>query len=144
KAPYSCDMCKLHLGPILELQKNFRLCSIVEAFQANTCEEQEDKGSAEEKEAVLCDFCLGLPLPAVKTCLICDASLCQSHLDKHNAKASHVLVEVGTAMSEERRCLEHGRLLESFCQDEEQQNVCVLCSIAGCHKCHTIITMKEA
>uniref|UniRef100_A0A8C0BLJ2 RING-type domain-containing protein n=1 Tax=Buteo japonicus TaxID=224669 RepID=A0A8C0BLJ2_9AVES len=25
KTPYSCPMCKLQLGPILELQKNFQL-----------------------------------------------------------------------------------------------------------------------
>ncbi|KFQ69264.1 E3 ubiquitin/ISG15 ligase TRIM25, partial [Phaethon lepturus] len=148
KAPYSCPMCKLQLGPILELQKNFQLCSIVEAFLATTSKEQQGKGPAEGKtEVVPCDFCLDWSQPAVKTCLFCDASLCQAHLNKHNAKASqkdHILVEVGAGgMAEERRCLEHGRLLECYCQDEGQY-ICVLCSIAGCHKGHRIITLKEA
>lgn len=148
KAPYSCPMCKLQLGPILELQKNFQLCSIVEAFLATTSKGQQGEGSAEgKKEVVPCDFCLDKSWPAVKTCLICDASLCQAHLNKHNAKASqqdHVLVEVGASgVAEERRCLEHGRLLECYCQDEGQC-ICVLCSIAGCHKGHSIITLKEA
>ncbi|XP_050761509.1 E3 ubiquitin/ISG15 ligase TRIM25-like isoform X2 [Gymnogyps californianus] len=148
KAPYSCPMCKLQLGPILELQKNFQLCSIVEAFLATTSKGQQGKGPAEgKKEVVPCDFCLDRSQPAVKTCLICDASLCQAHLNKHNAKASqqdHVLVEVGAGgVVEERRCLEHGRLLECYCQDEGQC-ICVLCSIAGCHKGHSIITLKEA
>ncbi|XP_009316764.1 PREDICTED: E3 ubiquitin/ISG15 ligase TRIM25-like isoform X1 [Pygoscelis adeliae] len=148
KAPYSCPMCKLQLGPILELQKNFQLCSIVEAFLATTSKGQQGKGSAEEKkELVPCDFCLDWSQPAVKTCLICDASLCQAHLNKHNAKASqqdHILVEVGAgSVAEERRCLEHGRLLECYCQDEGQY-ICMLCSIAGCHKGHSIITLKEA
>ncbi|KAM6196174.1 E3 ubiquitin/ISG15 ligase TRIM25-like [Sarcoramphus papa] len=148
KAPYSCPMCKLQLGPILELQKNFQLCSIVEAFLATTSKGQQGEGSAEgKKEVVPCDFCLDRSQPAVKTCLICDASLCQAHLNKHNAKASqqdHVLVEVGAGgVAEERRCLEHGRLLECYCQDEGQC-ICVLCSIAGCHKGHSIITLKEA
>ncbi|KFU92877.1 Tripartite motif-containing protein 29, partial [Chaetura pelagica] len=140
---YSCPLCKLYLGPVLELQKNFQLCSIVETFQATTSKEQHGKGSAEEKDVLLCDFCLGLPQPAVKTCLTCDASLCQGHLDKHNTKASHILVEVGAGAAEERRCLEHGRLLECYCQDEEQC-ICMLCSIAGCHRGHSIITLKEA
>ncbi|XP_076206345.1 E3 ubiquitin/ISG15 ligase TRIM25-like isoform X1 [Aptenodytes patagonicus] len=148
KAPYSCPMCKLQLGPILELQKNFQLCSIVEAFLATTSKGQQGKGSAEEKkELVPCDFCLDWSQPAVKTCLICDASLCQAHLNKHNSKASqrdHILVEVGAgSVAEERRCLEHGRLLECYCQDEGQY-ICMLCSIAGCHKGHSIITLKEA
>ncbi|XP_054697392.1 E3 ubiquitin/ISG15 ligase TRIM25-like isoform X2 [Grus americana] len=148
KAPYTCPMCKFHLGPILELQKNFQLCSIVEAFLATTSKGQQDQGSAEgKKEMVPCDFCLDWSQPAVKTCLICDASLCQAHLNKHNAKASqqdHVLVEVGAgSTAEERRCLEHSRLLECYCQDDGQY-ICVLCSIAGRHKGHSIITLKEA
>ncbi|XP_074740269.1 putative E3 ubiquitin-protein ligase MID2 isoform X2 [Strix uralensis] len=148
KAPYSCPMCKLQLGPILELQKNFQLCSIVEAFLATTSKEEQSEGSAErKKEVVPCDFCLERSQPAVKICLMCDAFLCQAHLDKHNAKASqqdHVLVEVGAGGGAvERRCLEHGRLLECYCQDEGQY-ICVLCSIAGSHKGHSIVTLKEA
>ncbi|KGL90886.1 E3 ubiquitin/ISG15 ligase TRIM25, partial [Charadrius vociferus] len=147
KAPYSCPMCKLQLGPILELQKNFQLCSIVEVFLATSSKQQQSKGSAErKKEAVPCDFCLDWPQPAVKTCLICDASFCQAHLNKHNAKASqqdHILVEVGAGSAvEDRRCPEHGRLLECYCQDEGQY-VCMLCSVAGCHKGHSIVTLKE-
>ncbi|KFP85145.1 Tripartite motif-containing protein 29, partial [Apaloderma vittatum] len=145
---YCCPMCKLQLGPILELQKNFQLCSIVEAFQATASQGQQGKGSAEEKkEVVPCDFCLDLSQPAVKTCLVCDASLCQAHLNKHNAKASqqdHVLVEVGAGGAvEERRCREHGRVLECYCQDEGKC-ICTLCSIAGSHKGHNVITLKEA
>ncbi|KFQ18331.1 E3 ubiquitin/ISG15 ligase TRIM25, partial [Merops nubicus] len=148
KAPYSCPVCKLQLGPILELQKNFQLCSIVEAFMATASKGQQDEGTAKEKkEVVPCDFCLHPSQPAVKTCLICDASLCPAHLHKHNAKASqqdHVLVEVGAGgVVVERKCQEHGKLLECYCQDEGLY-ICVLCSIAGRHKGHSIITLKEA
>ncbi|XP_031453929.1 E3 ubiquitin/ISG15 ligase TRIM25-like isoform X2 [Phasianus colchicus] len=146
KAPYSCPLCRVELGPIVELQNNFHLCSIVETYVAH--KGKQDEGFATEKgEAVPCDFCLDKPQPAVKTCLMCDASLCQAHLDKHSARASHrdhVLVEVGTGGSmEERRCQEHGKVLEYFCQDE-RLFICVLCSIAGCHKGHKILTLKEA
>ncbi|KFP88478.1 E3 ubiquitin/ISG15 ligase TRIM25, partial [Acanthisitta chloris] len=148
KAPYSCPMCKLHLGPILELQKNFQLCSIVETFLSTTSKGQQGEGSKEAKtEEVPCDYCLDGSQPAVKTCLGCNASLCQAHLSKHNAKASqqdHVLVEVGTGgAAEERRCPEHGRLLECYCRDEGQ-NICTLCFITGSHKGHNIITVREA
>ncbi|POI30469.1 hypothetical protein CIB84_005781 [Bambusicola thoracicus] len=146
KASYSCPLCRVELGPILELQNNFHLCNIVETYLAN--KGNKDKGfAAEKEEAVPCDFCLDKPQPAVKMCLICDASLCQAHLDKHSARASqkdHVLVEVGTGGStEERRCQEHGKAFEYFCQDE-RLFICVLCSIAGCHKGHKILTLKEA
>ncbi|XP_074912607.1 E3 ubiquitin/ISG15 ligase TRIM25-like isoform X2 [Buteo buteo] len=155
KTPYSCPMCKLQLGPILELQKNFQLCSIVEAFLASTSKGQQAEGSAarkeeeekEEKKVVPCDFCLDRFQPATMMCLNCDASLCQAHLNKHNAKASqqhHMFIEVGAGdAAEGRRCPEHGRLLECYCQDEGQ-HICTLCSIVGCHKGHSIITLKEA
>ncbi|XP_064017866.1 E3 ubiquitin/ISG15 ligase TRIM25-like isoform X2 [Pogoniulus pusillus] len=116
-APYSCPMCKIQLGPILELQKNYQLCSIVETFLATNSKGQQEDGSKE------------------------------AHLNKHNAKASqqdHILVEVGTgSMADERRCQEHGKLLECYCQDDGLY-ICVLCSIAGKHKGHNIITVKEA
>ncbi|XP_061858904.1 E3 ubiquitin/ISG15 ligase TRIM25 isoform X2 [Colius striatus] len=148
KTPYFCPMCKLQLGPVLELQKNFKLCSIVEAFLATTSKGQQGEGSAEgKKEVVPCDYCLDQSQPAVKTCLNCNASLCEAHLSKHNAKApqqDHVLVEVGSGRSAEGRwCQEHSRPLECYCQNEEQF-ICMLCSIAGCHKGHDIITLKEA
>uniref|UniRef100_A0A8B9F8L7 Sulfate transporter n=1 Tax=Amazona collaria TaxID=241587 RepID=A0A8B9F8L7_9PSIT len=146
KAPYSCPICKHQLGPILELQKNFQLSSIVEMFMATSKGQQGLSSAEEKKEVVPCDFCLGPLEPAVQTCLACDVSLCQAHLTKHNTKASnkdHVLVEVGAGAVEERRCQEHGRLLELYCQDEAQC-ICVLCSIAACHKGHSIITLKEA
>ncbi|XP_065705494.1 E3 ubiquitin/ISG15 ligase TRIM25-like [Patagioenas fasciata] len=148
KGTYSCPMCNAQLDPTLELQKNFQLCNIVKVFQPTASEGQQDEGSAEGKEEVVpCDYCLDQSQPAVKTCLSCDASLCQAHLNKHNAKASqqdHILVGVGAGGgAAERRCPEHGKLLECFCQYEEQ-HICVLCSIAGRHKGHSIVTLKEA
>ncbi|OXB80949.1 UNVERIFIED_CONTAM: hypothetical protein H355_006032, partial [Colinus virginianus] len=144
-ASYSCPLCRVELGPILELHENFHLCSIVEMYLSN--KEKQDEGSALEKDAVPCDLCLDKPQAAVKMCLVCDASLCQAHLDKHSARASqrdHILVEVGKSGSmEERRCQEHGKVLEYFCQDEGLF-ICVLCSITGSHKGHEILTLKEA
>ncbi|KGL76154.1 E3 ubiquitin/ISG15 ligase TRIM25, partial [Tinamus guttatus] len=147
KAPYSCPMCKVQLGPILELQRNFQLCSIVETFLATTFKKKEGKRSPEEEEEVVpCDFCLDQPQTAVKTCLTCDSSLCQAHLNKHEAKASqkhHVLVEAGAGRSaEERMCQEHSRVLECFCEDDGAF-ICLLCSIESSHRGHHVITFKE-
>ncbi|KFV70536.1 Tripartite motif-containing protein 29, partial [Dryobates pubescens] len=143
----SCPMCKMQLGPNVEVQNNFQLRSIVETFLAANSKGQQEDGSEERKKAmVLCDFCLDESEPAVKTCLMCDASLCQAHLSKHNATASqqdHVLVEVGTGGVAERRCQEHGKLLECYCRNERLY-ICLLCCIVGQHKGHDIITLKEA
>lgn len=152
RGPSACPTCRAHLGPTVEPQNNFNLSNIVEAFQATTSKGQqagrksfEQEEGAEQGEAgvVPCEHCLDGPQPALKTCLVCEASLCQAHLSKHNAKGfhqEHVLVEVGAG--EERRCGDHGKLLECYCLKEEEC-ICILCSIAGTHKGHEVITMKE-
>ncbi|XP_053846787.1 E3 ubiquitin-protein ligase Midline-1-like isoform X1 [Vidua macroura] len=150
----TCPACMADLGVTLELQSNFKLGNIVEAFKATTSKGQQarreslqqDEGAEKEKtDVVPCEQCLDGPQPAVKTCLICEASLCQAHLSKHNARdfhQEHILVEVGTGKAEERRCRDHGKLLECYCLREERC-ICVLCSVAGDHKGHEVITMKE-
>nr|XP_009683919.1 PREDICTED: E3 ubiquitin/ISG15 ligase TRIM25-like isoform X1 [Struthio camelus australis] len=146
RAPYSCPMCKIQLGPFLELQKNFQLCSMVETFLATTSKGKEGKGSPEEKrEMVPCDLCLDQPQPAVKICLTCDSPLCQAHLNKHNAKASqkdHVLGELGHSVGE-RKCRKHGMPLEYLCK-KEREYLCALCTIGFSHQDHRIVTLKEA
>ncbi|XP_037762934.1 E3 ubiquitin/ISG15 ligase TRIM25 isoform X1 [Chelonia mydas] len=148
KATYSCPMCKVQLGPFLELHKNFQLCSIVEKFQTTSSKGKQgkEKASPQEKEIIPCDFCLDEPHTAVKTCLTCEASLCQAHLSKHSAKAAqkdHVLVEPSDNSSlQERKCGEHGKLLECYCEDD-LVFVCMMCSITDSHKGHNIITLKE-
>ncbi|KAM7162425.1 E3 ubiquitin/ISG15 ligase TRIM25-like isoform 1-T1 [Macrochelys suwanniensis] len=148
KATYSCPMCKVQLGPFLELHKNFQLCSIVEKFQSTSSKGKQgkEKASPQGKELIHCDFCLEQPHTAVKTCLTCEASLCQAHLSKHNAKAAqkaHVLVEPSDNSSlQERKCGKHGKLLECYCEDD-LVFVCVMCSITGSHKGHSVITLKE-
>ncbi|XP_015497442.1 E3 ubiquitin/ISG15 ligase TRIM25-like [Parus major] len=149
-----CPTCRTCLGPNLELQKNFKLGSIVEAFQTTTSDEQralreglqQDEGAEEgESEVVPCEYCLDEPQPALKTCLVCEVSLCRVHLSKHNARGfhqEHILVDVGAGKAEERRCQDHGKLLECYCLGEEEC-ICVLCCIAGAHKGHKVITMKE-
>ncbi|XP_061469378.1 tripartite motif-containing protein 29-like [Rhineura floridana] len=91
-----------------------------------------------------CDFCLEKPHSAEKMCLTCEASLCWAHLKKHNSKATqrdHALVALNTAgAQEEKKCLEHAKLLECFCQDDL---VCIWCSTTGSHKGHSIVTLKD-
>ncbi|KAL9836729.1 E3 ubiquitin/ISG15 ligase TRIM25-like isoform 2-T3 [Geothlypis trichas] len=148
---YMCPICAYNLGLTSEPPNIFKLHNSVEAFKAITPKArreslQQDEGAEKGKtDVVPCEQCLDEPQPAVKTCLICEASLCQAHLSKHNARAfhqEHILVEVGAGREEERRCRDHGKLLECYCLREEKC-ICVLCSMAGAHKSHEVITMKE-
>ncbi|KAM6122871.1 E3 ubiquitin/ISG15 ligase TRIM25-like isoform 2-T2 [Phoenicopterus ruber ruber] len=155
--PFSCPVCYAQVDPAMELQPNVQLRSIAQKFldgpahqEEEKCEEQcEEKGesSGQQDEVILCDFCLQEPQPAVKTCLTCEASLCQAHLSKHSTKSplkDHVLMEPCDAQFlAERRCPQHGKPLECYCKTESVC-ICVLCCVTSSHKNHEITTLEEA
>lgn len=155
QAASACPVCRAHLGPTAELHHNFTVGNIVQAFQATaskgrqapreSLEREEGAEQREETGVVLCEQCLDGRQPALKTCLVCEVSLCQAHLSKHNAKSflqEHVLVDVGAGQAEERRCRDHGKPLECYCTREEEC-ICMLCIVARTHKGHEVITLKE-
>ncbi|XP_030622909.1 NACHT, LRR and PYD domains-containing protein 12-like [Chanos chanos] len=77
-----------------------------------------------------CDFCTGVKLRAVKSCLTCPASLCENHVRLHYtipALQRHTLVEV-TGDLEQRLCQQHHRVLEVFCKTD-QTHICKVCAV---------------
>ncbi|XP_059905193.1 zinc finger protein RFP-like isoform X2 [Gadus macrocephalus] len=92
---------------------------------------------------VPCDVCTGTKLKAVKSCLVCLISYCQTHLEPHQRVAvlkKHRLVDP-TDRLEDRMCKKHDRLLELFCQTE-QVCVCQSCTETD-HKSHPVVPLKE-
>lgn len=96
--------------------------------------------SRSSQQNVLCDFCLVKKMKAVKSCLTCLTSLCETHLQAHYeypALMKHKLV-AATGQLKEKICAEHDKLLEVFCRSD-QMCVCVLC-IMDEHKQHNIVS----
>ncbi|XP_030225764.1 E3 ubiquitin-protein ligase TRIM39-like [Gadus morhua] len=96
-----------------------------------------------EPGEVPCDVCTGTQLKAVKSCLMCFMPYCQTHLEPHQRVTGlkkHRLVEPMDRL-EDRMCKKHNRLLELFCQTE-QECVCLLCT-EGDHKSHPVVPLKE-
>ncbi|KAL0964605.1 hypothetical protein UPYG_G00326350 [Umbra pygmaea] len=88
---------------------------------------------------VLCDFCTMHKEKAVKSCLVCLSSYCETHLQSHYeypALMKHKLVKA-TGQMREKLCAQHEKLLEVFCRTD-QTSVCVLC-IMDEHKNHNIV-----
>ncbi|XP_031440432.1 tripartite motif-containing protein 29 isoform X1 [Clupea harengus] len=104
----------------------------------------------QEFQPVLCDMCLDKPMPALKTCLKCEISMCAQHLQAHLTTPvllqTHPLtkpITPGGLSSGAVRCPEHGKLLEYYCLDD-RTCVCVSCSIEDRHRLHNMKTLPSA
>lgn len=97
----------------------------------------------EAARVIRCDVCVGNQTTALKSCLVCLTSYCESHLEPHLRVATlkiHKLIEP-VAMLESRICKRHQRLLELFCRND-QRCVCVLCTETD-HCSHNIVPVER-
>ncbi|KAF4088730.1 hypothetical protein AMELA_G00058090 [Ameiurus melas] len=79
----------------------------------------------------------------MKSCLICMASYCKTHLEPHERVSSfmkHKLMEPVENL-ENYICQKHERPLELFCRDD-QTCVCQFCT-EGDHKTHNTVPIEE-
>ncbi|XP_029944319.1 E3 ubiquitin-protein ligase TRIM21-like [Salarias fasciatus] len=93
--------------------------------------------------AIRCDVCVGERTEALKSCLVCLTSYCESHLEPHLRVATlkiHKLIEP-VPMLEKRMCGKHQRLLELFCRSD-QRCVCVLCTETD-HRSHDTVPVER-
>ncbi|XP_051521561.1 tripartite motif-containing protein 16-like [Myxocyprinus asiaticus] len=98
---------------------------------------------SQEEGCVECDVCTTEKNSAVKSCLQCLASFCETHLQIHYqspAFMKHKLVKASTHI-QENICLSHGRLLDIYCQDD-RQCICYLCMIDN-HKGHNVVSVES-
>ncbi|XP_040211109.1 E3 ubiquitin/ISG15 ligase TRIM25-like [Rana temporaria] len=131
---YSCPQCRKRSRSRPTLQRNITLCNIVETFRSTQLEEG--------KTGIFCTYCYHSPVPAVKSCVMCEASLCDNHLRVHSKAPEHVLTDPTTSM-ENRKCSIHRELLKYYCT-EDSACICVSCSLAGEHRGHKVETLDEA
>uniref|UniRef100_A0A3B4WII9 Uncharacterized protein n=1 Tax=Seriola lalandi dorsalis TaxID=1841481 RepID=A0A3B4WII9_SERLL len=92
---------------------------------------------------VPCDVCTGTKLKALKSCLVCLTSYCETHLEPHltvSGLKRHQLMDPVENL-EDRMCTKHDKPLELFCQTD-QTCVCMLCSVLD-HKTHEFVPLKE-
>ncbi|XP_030202060.1 probable E3 ubiquitin-protein ligase TRIML1 [Gadus morhua] len=137
---YQCPVCNKIFDTKPDLQVNTLLSEL--AAQFITTIRVKEQPCVEPAE-VPCDFCTGTRLKAVKSCLVCFSSYCQTHLEPHQRVArlqKHRLVEPMDRL-EGRMCNKHDRLLELFCQTD-QVCVCLLCTVTD-HKSHPVVPLKE-
>ncbi|CAL8236717.1 unnamed protein product [Arctogadus glacialis] len=135
-----CPICNKIFDTRPDPQVNIFVSEMADQFR--TAVRVKEQPCVEPGE-VPCDVCTGTQLKAVKSCLVCLISYCQTHLEPHQRVAGlkkHRLVEPMDRL-EDRMCKKHDRLLELFCQTE-QECVCQYCTETD-HKSHPVVPLKE-
>uniref|UniRef100_A0A3Q4GX95 RING-type domain-containing protein n=1 Tax=Neolamprologus brichardi TaxID=32507 RepID=A0A3Q4GX95_NEOBR len=115
-----CPMCKETFYTIPQLRVNTLLSEMVAQFKCEV--QQKVSSSSSEQQAakpgeVPCDICTGTRLKALKSCLVCQESYCQTHLEPHLTKKGlkrHQLIDAVENL-EGRMCKKHDKPLELFC-----------------------------
>ncbi|XP_063791166.1 E3 ubiquitin-protein ligase TRIM11-like [Pseudophryne corroboree] len=131
---YSCPECRaiFRIRPVL--QRNITLCKIVGSFLSTR--------PGQEETGIFCTYCVDSPVPAAKSCLYCEASMCDNHLRVHSKSAEHVLCDPTTALGN-RKCSVHKEIYKYYCP-EDAACICVSCSLAGEHRGHLVEMLDEA
>ncbi|XP_041958267.1 tripartite motif-containing protein 16-like [Alosa sapidissima] len=141
KGVYSCPQCRQTFTPRPVLNKNNVFAEVVEQFRKTriqvrpTASPQCFAGPGD----VECDSCAGRKLKAVKSCLVCLLSYCETHLQRHDELSGkrHNVVDV-TGQLQDKICAQHQRLLEVFCRTD-QSCICLLCLVDE-HKGHDTVS----
>lgn len=136
---YSCPQCRHTFNPRPVLKKNTVLVDLMVKMSVRAQSNMRVKDEAGPGD-VECDFCTVRKLKAVKSCLVCLASYCATHLQPHYKSAAfkrHKLVEVSASI-QEKICSKHDKLLEVYCRSDGQC-VCLLC-VMDEHKGHDTVS----
>ncbi|XP_029605744.1 E3 ubiquitin-protein ligase TRIM39-like isoform X4 [Salmo trutta] len=138
---YQCPLCKekFYRQPVFRVNTTFR--EVVENYRKMRDRSKHESPATPGK--VPCDVCTGTKRKALKSCLVCQTSYCETHLEPHQIAPPlkrHKLIDPVENL-EDRMCKKHDRLLELFCRTD-QTCVCQFCT-EGDHKTHDTVPIEE-
>ncbi|KAA0718662.1 E3 ubiquitin/ISG15 ligase TRIM25 [Triplophysa tibetana] len=139
KRVYSCPQCRKTFTPRPALGKNVILAEMVEKLKKTKLHIGRAASSYAGPGDVECDVCTERKHIAVKSCLVCLESYCETHLKQHEAfrtERQHKVTEPTGRL--QMICSQHDRLLEVFCRTD-QKCICLLCTMDE-HKNHDTVS----
>ncbi|TDH09997.1 hypothetical protein EPR50_G00092200 [Perca flavescens] len=147
--PNQCPNCKEVFNTRPELQVNTFISEMAAQFRQSAQQKASSSSSSSSEQQVSkpaevpCDVCTGTKLKALKSCLVCLESYCETHLEPHLTRPGlkrHQLIDPVENL-EGRMCTKHDKLLELFCKTD-LMCVCMLCHVSY-HKTHDVVPLKE-
>ncbi|XP_029993426.1 E3 ubiquitin-protein ligase TRIM21-like [Sphaeramia orbicularis] len=145
-APYQCPMCKEVFNTKPQLKINTIISEMVAQFR-HEAQHEPNISSSDQQAAkpgeVPCDVCSETKLKALKSCLVCLTSYCQTHLEPHLTRSAlkrHQLIHPVENL-EDRMCRKHDKPLELFCKTDHTC-ICHHCTYSD-HKSHDITPLKD-
>ncbi|XP_072312613.1 E3 ubiquitin-protein ligase TRIM39-like [Eucyclogobius newberryi] len=142
EGPCTCPLCNRSYDRRPELSINTLLRELLSEVKLD-----KNKSSSMDEmmtfSEVQCDVCSEPKLKALKSCLVCLSSFCETHLQPHltvSGLKRHQLMEPVENL-EDRMCPTHQRPLELFC-GTDQCCVCTMCVLE--HKNHELLSLEEA
>ncbi|MCI4377412.1 hypothetical protein PGIGA_G00203290 [Pangasianodon gigas] len=142
---YDCPFCKKEFTKRPELCVNTFISDLAAQFKESV-KVQSNARTPKPRAAqghVPCDVCPEPTQKALKSCLDCGMSFCDTHLEHHKIAAKlkkHKLIDAVKNL-EDYICQRHQRPLELFCKND-QKCVCLFCT-EGEHKSHNTIPIEE-
>ncbi|TRY55195.1 hypothetical protein DNTS_032672 [Danionella cerebrum] len=137
----SCPQCREIFSSRPALGKNIIIAEMMEKLKKSRAQAAGAAQSPAGPGDVECDLCPGAKIKAVKSCLVCLNSYCQTHFEQHekfHPGKRHKVVEAAGRL-QEMICPRHEKLLEIFCRTD-QCCVCYLCVVDE-HKTHDTVSV---
>ncbi|XP_014001587.2 E3 ubiquitin-protein ligase TRIM39-like [Salmo salar] len=138
-----CPMCKKAFEQRPDLSVNTFISEMAAHVRKLAPADSTLKQHPAKPGEVACDVCTGRKFMALKSCLVCLASYCETHLEPHQRVASfkkHKLIDPVENL-DDRVCEKHQRPLELFCRSD-QTCLCQFCTETD-HKFHKTVPIEE-
>ncbi|XP_039614030.1 E3 ubiquitin/ISG15 ligase TRIM25-like isoform X1 [Polypterus senegalus] len=134
-----CPQCRHFFIPRPELHRNNILDEVIKKLKKTEISPP-PAGPGDVK----CDVCTGKKFRAVKSCLTCTLSFCQTHLWPHcnqDALKDHKLINPDGHLMK-KLCTKDQKCLEFFCKSDETCN-CEVCASTR-HRVHKSVNLEKA